>query len=163
MFRRSRVWASRWLALLALAVYGVAAAERSEPTLPLATLYYGKQRFNAELALTAAQQQRGLMWRSSLPPNQGMLFVFDELSTHCMWMRNTLIPLSVAFLDSSGRIINIVDMQPLSETVNCSTAPARYALEMPQGWFRAQQRQQTEQISGIDKALADTNKRQGKR
>jgi hypothetical protein len=75
------------------------------------------------------------MHRKSLGPNAGMLFVFDEAAPHCMWMKNTYIPLSVAFLDAQGVIINIADMTPHSEQSHCATRPAVYALEMTQGWF----------------------------
>ena len=75
------------------------------------------------------------MHRKALAPNAGMLFVFDEAAPHCMWMKNTYIPLSVAFIDAQGVIINIADMTPHSEQSHCATRPAVYALEMTQGWF----------------------------
>ena len=75
------------------------------------------------------------MFRKSLGQNEGMLFVFDEVTTHCMWMKNTFVPLSVAFLDASARIVNIADMTPQSEESHCASQPARYALEMRRGWF----------------------------
>ena len=89
----------------------------------------------AELAADDSSRMRGLMFRESLRQNAGMLFVFDELTTHCMWMKNTIIPLSVAFLDASARIVNIADMTPHSEASHCASQPARYALEMQRGWF----------------------------
>ncbi|MCS7100122.1 MAG: DUF192 domain-containing protein, partial [Burkholderiaceae bacterium] len=89
----------------------------------------------AELADTDATRTRGLMFREHLPPNQGMLFVFDSKAPHCMWMRNTPIPLSVAFIDDDGRVVNIEDMAPHTETLHCARAPVRYALEMNRGWF----------------------------
>ena len=82
-----------------------------------------------------ASRATGLMLRTALPPNGGMLFVFEDVAVHCMWMRNTLLPLSVAFLDEHGAIINIADMQPRTEDSHCAARPARYALEMAQGWF----------------------------
>ena len=75
------------------------------------------------------------MFRKSLAKNDGMLFVFDEDAEHCMWMKNTLIPLSVAFLDDHGSIINIEEMEPQTETSHCASRPARYALEMGKDWF----------------------------
>ena len=75
------------------------------------------------------------MFRERLGPNQGMLFVFADKATQCFWMRNTLIPLSIAFIDDDGRIVNIADMQPRSDDSHCSAAPIRLALEMEQGWF----------------------------
>lgn len=107
-----------------------AAAQR-----PVVELGVGMHLIHAELAADDASRMRGLMFRESLGPNQGMLFVFDEATTHCMWMKNTLIPLSVAFLDASARVINIADMAPQTEDAHCATRPARYALEMTQGWF----------------------------
>ncbi|TAN48686.1 MAG: DUF192 domain-containing protein [Betaproteobacteria bacterium] len=92
-------------------------------------------RIRAELADTFAARVQGLMHRQSLAPNAGMLFVFDEAAIHCMWMKNTLIPLSVAFIDEAGAIVNIADMQPHDERSHCAAQPVRYALEMERGWF----------------------------
>jgi uncharacterized membrane protein (UPF0127 family) len=80
-----------------------------------------------------------------------MLFVFPETDKHCMWMRNTLLPLSVAFLDEKGRIINVEDMQPRTENNHCAAKPARYALEMNLGWFKARGLGQGFAILGIEK------------
>ena len=91
----------------------------------------------------------GLMFRKSLGPNEGMLFVFDETTTHCMWMKNTFVPLSVAFLDDRARVINIADMTPHSEESHCATRPARYALEMERGWFAARGVGPGSEIRGI--------------
>ena len=77
----------------------------------------------------------GLMQRRSMPPNQGMLFVFTQPQRHCMWMKNTLLPLAVAFLDGQGRIINVEEMRPQTEDNHCAAKPARYALEMNAQWF----------------------------
>ena len=90
----------------------------------------------AEVADTTATRSLGLMRRKSMAQGAGMLFLFDEPAAHCMWMKNTLIPLSVAFIDERGQIVNIADMQPLDETSHCAARPARYALEMNQGWFK---------------------------
>ena len=81
-------------------------------------------------------RSQGLMQRKSMAQGAGMVFIFDESAPHCMWMKNTLIPLSVAFIDERGEIANIADMQPLDETTHCATRPVRYALEMNQGWFK---------------------------
>jgi len=98
-------------------------------------LSIGMHRIEAELARTDATRARGLMQRRSMPTQRGMLFVFDQEAQHCMWMRNTLLPLSVAFLDKDARIVNIEDMQPQTDERHCAAAPARFALEMNQGWF----------------------------
>ena len=105
--------------------------------LPMVQLSAGMHLIRAEVAADFPTRSAGLMHRKSMDTNAGMLFVFDEASAHCMWMKNTLIPLSVAFLDERGSIINIADMQPHSERSHCATGPARYALEMNRGWFAA--------------------------
>jgi uncharacterized membrane protein (UPF0127 family) len=92
------------------------------------------------------------MHRPSLATNRGMLFVFPDIGPHCMWMRNTLVPLSVAFLDERGVILNIADMQPQTENSHCAVAPARFALEMNQGWFAAKGVKAGAKIGGIETA-----------
>ena len=89
----------------------------------------------AEVANTFDTRGRGLMFRESLAANQGMLFVFEDAGSHCMWMKNTLIPLSVAFISADGTIVNIEDMKPQTEDTHWSKGPALYALEMRKGWF----------------------------
>jgi uncharacterized membrane protein (UPF0127 family) len=91
----------------------------------LIELSAGMYRIEAEVAADPPSRETGLMNRESMPPSHGMLFVFPFLATHCMWMRNTLLPLSVAFLDEEGRIINIADMKPQTETNHCAARPAR--------------------------------------
>ena len=107
-----------------------------QPALPTTTLSAGIHVIQAEVANTMGTRSQGLMQRKAMPQGAGMVFVFDESATHCMWMKNTLIPLSVAFIDERGEIINIADMQPLDETTHCAARPVRYALEMNQGWFK---------------------------
>jgi len=111
----------------------LAAVARAE--LPAVQLTVGMHLIHAEVADSMGTRTEGLMHRKSMPQGAGMVFVFDETATHCMWMKNTLIPLSVAFLDETGAIINIADMQPQSEQTHCAARPARYALEMNKGWF----------------------------
>ncbi|MDR2637738.1 MAG: DUF192 domain-containing protein [Zoogloeaceae bacterium] len=103
--------------------------------MPRRHLSVGFYNIEVEVAATPEDRMRGLMQRKNLAENAGMLFVFPQAERHCMWMKNTLIPLSVAFLDDSGKILNIRDMQPHSEESHCADAPARYALEMNRGWF----------------------------
>jgi len=88
-----------------------------------------------QVARTPEQRQIGLMFRKEMPAHEGMIFVFDEPATQCFWMRNTLIPLSAAFVADDGTIVNIEDMKPMSDASHCSKAPVRYVLEMNQGWF----------------------------
>lgn len=90
----------------------------------------------AEIAQTPQERAKGLMGRQSLPPNHGMLFVFESASRQCFWMRNTPLPLTIAFIDSQGKIASFADMAPFSEETHCSTVPVPYALEMEQGWFK---------------------------
>ena len=119
--------------------------------LPVTELTAGFHRIEAEVAVDQASQAKGLMHRRSMPANHGMLFVFSRTNHHCMWMRNTLLPLSVAFLDAQGKIINIEDMQPETEDNHCAASPARYALEMNIGWFAAKGIKPGFQIGGIEK------------
>jgi hypothetical protein len=95
----------------------------------------GMHLIRAELAVTAEQQATGMMFRTTMGTNEGMLFVNDDAGVRCFWMRNTLVPLSIAFLDDDGTIVNLADMQPRSDRSHCSARPVRYALEMNQGWF----------------------------
>ena len=118
--------------------------------LPVAELSVGMHRIEAEVAHTDQTRRIGLMNRESMPEQRGMVFVFTHDAHHCMWMRNTLIPLSVAFLDDEGRILNIEDMEPLTEDSHCAAGPARFALEMNQGWFERRGVGDGMRIRGID-------------
>jgi len=113
-----------------------ALAGAQQAALPATKLSAGIHLIQAEVANTMGTRSQGLMQRKSMAQGAGMVFVFDEAAAHCMWMKNTLIPLSVAFIDERGEIVNIADMQPLDETTHCATRPVRYALEMNQGWFK---------------------------
>ena len=119
--------------ILFLLAAGLIANARAE--LPEVGLAAGMHLIRAEVADNMAARTQGLMHRKSMAQNAGMVFVFEEIATHCMWMKNTLIPLSVAFIDAQGAIVNIADMQPHSEQSHCAARPARYALEMNKGWF----------------------------
>jgi uncharacterized membrane protein (UPF0127 family) len=136
--------------LVILAIAAVPALAQ-QPPLRTAELGAGMHVIRAEVADNFSARMQGLMQRRSLPPNGGMLFVFDEDATHCMWMKNTLIPLSVAFLDEQGAIVNIADMQPHSEQSHCAARPARYALEMTQGWFAQRGIRAGARLRGLDK------------
>ena len=117
----------------------------------MAELRAGMHLIRAEVAADFSTRGRGLMHRKGLAPNAGMLFIFDGPSQHCMWMKNTYIPLSVAFLDEQGTIINIADMQPHSEQTHCSARPALYALEMTRGWFAERGIKPGAKLGGLDK------------
>lgn len=130
---------------LAVALWFAVAPARAE----IVEINFGPRLLKAEVAATPAAREQGLMRRPALPENQGMLFVFPEPGRVCMWMKDTLIPLSVAFMDAQGRIINISDMQPGSLAVHCAEAPARYALEMNRGWFAKRSVQAGDIATGI--------------
>jgi uncharacterized membrane protein (UPF0127 family) len=117
--------------------------------MPVVQLNAGMHIIRAEVAAEFGTRMRGLMYRSSMPQNVGMLFIFDEATQHCMWMKNTLIPLSVAFIDDAGAITNIADMAPQTEASHCASRPARYALEMNRGWFAARGIKPGSRIGGI--------------
>ena len=136
-----------WLLLCSLMLCSVPACQSVDarpPASPSATpsapalqpARIGSHTLQLELARSESEQQRGLMYRRELPENQGMLFIFQQEQPLGFWMRNTLLPLSIAFLDKNLRIVDIQDMQPRDETVHMSAKPALYALEMNQGWFR---------------------------
>jgi hypothetical protein len=128
----------RILLAAGLTLLGAASAwaqDQAQPRLPAIDLTAGMHVIRAEVASTLLQQQIGLMHRRTLGANEGMLFVYDSAAPRCFWMRNTLLPLSIAFVDDDGTIVNIADMQPLNDQSHCSARPVRFALEMNQGWF----------------------------
>jgi hypothetical protein len=124
-------------ALIAAAAFVTshARAQHSPTEFRVIPLSAGIQVIQAEVALEPAERERGLMFRKQLGTNQGMVFLFDEPAQQCMWMRNTLIPLSVAFIDRDGKIINVEEMAAQTDDNHCAARPALYALEMNQGWF----------------------------
>jgi uncharacterized membrane protein (UPF0127 family) len=117
--------------------------------LPVDWLTVGGHRITVELARDPEQRSRGLMFRDSLPPDHGMLFLFPRDEVQAFWMRNTVIPLSIAYADHRGRIVRIADLEPLDERPITSIAPARYALEMNRGWFAKHGVVAGDLISGI--------------
>jgi uncharacterized membrane protein (UPF0127 family) len=124
----------RYSALVLILSCGAAsAAADNSQLLPLRV---GAHTFQVEVAATPQQRERGLMGRTRLAVNGGMLFVFERAAQYCFWMRNTPLPLSIAFVDASGRIASLADMQPYSNDLHCPATAVRYALEVPQGEFR---------------------------
>ncbi len=103
----------------------------------LLELRIGKHSLQAEYVATSEERRRGLMGRQQLAADHGMLFRFDQMQRHCLWMKSTPLPLSAAFIDEGGVIVDVIDLEPLSESIRCSREPARYALEVNQGWFEA--------------------------
>jgi len=130
-------------ALLAAVAFAIIASMPSplraqasaQPTLPTLKLTAGIHVITAEAATTNQARMIGLMHRERLAPNHGMLFVFEEKAQQCFWMRNTIVPLTIAFIEDDGTILQLADMAPKSEVSHCSQRPVRYALEMEQGWF----------------------------
>ncbi len=107
----------------------------AQAALPTITLRAGMFSIQAEVARSPAERAQGLMFRTKMDTHAGMLFIFEAATEQCFWMKNTPLPLSIAFLADDGAIVNIADMAPQTETSHCSVKPVRYALEMNQGWF----------------------------
>jgi hypothetical protein len=127
-----------WKRVLYLTALGLAVSwcvVLAQTTFPILELQVEKHRIDAEVAATADVRDFGLMSRYSLSDDRGMLFVFPDARKHCMWMKDTFIPLSVAFIDDNGKIVSIAEMQPRSLAFHCAPVPVRYALEMNKAWF----------------------------
>jgi uncharacterized membrane protein (UPF0127 family) len=137
-----------FLAAVLLALWSAAALA----DLPETGLSIEGHKLTAEVASNDAQRSTGLMHRRMLPENRGMLFVFQDIAMHGMWMMNTFIPLSVAFVDRDGTIINIADMQPQTQNTHSAAKPAKYALEMNLGWFAKRGIKPGAKIEGLEKA-----------
>ena len=128
------------------------AATAGAQQLPDVALTVNGHKLTAEVAHTDPARMQGLMHRRILPEDRGMLFVFPDVARHAMWMMNTYIPLSVAFLDEHGAIINIEDMKPHTEDTHPSAKPAKYALEVNLGWFRKRGIKPGAKVEGIEHA-----------
>jgi uncharacterized membrane protein (UPF0127 family) len=131
------------------ALLALSAPAHSQQKFPAIPLNAGMYVIQAEVAAKDAERQQGLMYRRVMGANEGMVFLFDRPATVCMWMKNTFIPLSVAFLDRDGKILNIEDMEPLNEKSHCAKGPASYALEMNKGWFRQKNIKPGSEIGGL--------------
>ena len=119
-------------ALFASSSIALAQVNAGLATIELKTGIY---RIQAELADTPKTREVGLMNRTSMPVNSGMLFIFEQKAVHCFWMNNTKIPLSIAFIADDGKIVNIEEMQADTTNNHCPKASVRYALEMNKQWF----------------------------
>lgn len=150
VFRKTSTWMAA-VAMFAIAL-SACALEPSPPKLPTMPLKVGGQTVMAEIAANDATRQQGLMFRPKMGANEGMLFVFPQLGYHAMWMKNTLIPLAVAYMDDKGTILSIHEMEAHNETAHQSHGPARYALEMNTGWFARHKVKVGDTIKGLDKA-----------
>ena len=129
-------WFFRPLAFAVL-IAPLCAAAQTGPQLDLqrTKLSAGMHLIQAQIARTPEQRQIGLMMRRDMPQQEGMIFIFEEATRQCFWMKNTLLPLTAAFVAEDGRIVNMADMKPLTENAHCSEEPVRYVLEMNKGWF----------------------------
>jgi uncharacterized protein len=124
-----------WLLGLALVSQATWAQESPQLDLPRVTLQAGMHRIDAQLAVSPDQRSIGLMHRKEMPQHEGMLFVFEQASVQCFWMKNTLLPLTAAFVADDGVVVNLEDMKPQTLNSHCSTRPVRYVLEMNHAWF----------------------------
>jgi uncharacterized protein len=138
-----------WITALAALLWLAPAAAAQLPEIALTMNGY---KVTAEVAHTGETRRLGLMNRRILPEDRGMLFVFDEIGMHAMWMKNTYIPLSVAFLDERGAIINIADMEPHTVDSHGAAKPAKYALEVNRGWFSKRGVKAGARVEGIERA-----------
>jgi uncharacterized membrane protein (UPF0127 family) len=148
------VLAARTLLAVAVASMAFAAphgAMAADKPLPSITLTINGQKITAEVAATPDERATGLMNRFSLRPDSGMLFVFERPEPLGFWMKNTYIPLSIAFLDPEGRILNIEDMAPQTENTHWSRGPGQFALEMRKGWFAEHRVKAGDRVEGIAK------------
>lgn len=122
--------------LLALLISNPASAQdQPQLKLPRVKLQAGMHQIDVQVAQTPDQRQTGLMHRVDMPQHEGMLFIFEQPSAQCFWMKNTLLPLTAAFVADDGTIVNLADMKPQSTESHCSAKPVRFVLEMNQGWF----------------------------
>jgi len=111
------------------------AQDAPQMDLPRIKLSAGMHLIDAQVAASDATRATGLMFRREMPQTEGMLFVFEQPSVQCFWMKNTLLPLTAAFVADDGTIVNLADMKPQTNDSHCSAKPVRYVLEMNQGWF----------------------------
>ncbi len=130
-----KFWTLSLLTSLCLSFAPVQADEAPQLNLQRITLTAGIHQIDTQLAITSEQQATGLMYRNAMPQNEGMLFVFEQATVQCFWMKNTRIALTAAFVSDDGTIVNLENMKPQTTESHCSAKPVRYVLEMNQGWF----------------------------
>jgi uncharacterized protein len=137
------------LSILTCASATVLAQEGPQLTLQRIKISAGMHQIDTQLALTPIERQVGLMNRPTMPAHEGMLFVFEEPTKQCFWMKNTLLPLTAAFVADDGTIVNLEDMKPQTLEPHCSTKAVRYVLEMNQGWFAKRGIKAGTKLSGV--------------
>jgi len=150
----------RWIVFVALAAVAlsVVAADPATVVLPTTQLTINGKKITAEVASTPDERATGLMNRFSLKPDTGMLFVFERPEPLSFWMKNTFVPLSIAFIGADSRILNIEDMAPQTETTHWSKGLALYALEMRKGWFAEKGIVAGDKVEGVAKGRSASQK-----
>ena len=132
---KNTVIATVLVGLASLFAQASRAQDAPQMDLPRTKLSAGMHLIDAQVAASDATRATGLMFRKEMPQTEGMLFVFEQPIVQCFWMKNTLLPLTIAFVADDGTIVNLADMKPQTTDSHCSTKPVRYVLEMNQGWF----------------------------
>ena len=150
LLQASRRCLSLWLGAALMALGAPSMAQVAQLDLPRTELRIGMHRIDAQVAQTPQTREIGLMHRQSMPNQEGMLFVFERADMVCFWMKNTLIPLSAAFIADDGRIVNIADMAPQTTQAHCTKEPVRLVLEMNKGWFAQRGIGPGSRISGLN-------------
>ena len=145
------------LSLMLIATSASHAQEGPQLNLQRVKLSAGMYQIDAQVAMTPQQRAIGLMHRKEMPPHEGMLFVFEQPAVQCFWMKNTLLPLTAAFVADDGSIVNLADMKPQTTDSHCSAKPVRYVLEMNQGWFAKRNIQAGARLRGQPFAQAPGN------
>ncbi len=134
---------------LACLAFAAVAQDTPQTQLPRIKLQAGMYQIDTQVAQTPEQRSIGLMHRTEMPQHEGMLFVFEQPSTQCFWMKTTLLPLTAAFVADDGTIVNLADMKPQTTDSHCSSKPVRFVLEMHQGWFAKRGLKAGSRLSGV--------------
>lgn len=137
------------MVLAAFIAAPAAAQDKAPPKLKTITVKVAGHPLKVEVADSDESRSRGLMYRQGMPRNDGMLFIFEDVGYHSMWMMNTYIPLSVAFIDGDGKILNILDMEPKTQDTHTAAGPARYAIETNKGWFAEKKVKAGDKVTGL--------------
>ena len=140
---------AQFVVLFATLSFYAYAQDGPQLNLPRIKISAGMHQIDTQLATTPIERQIGLMNRPTMPTHEGMLFVFDEPTRQCFWMKNTLLPLTAAFVADDGTIVNLEDMKPQTLEAHCSTKAVRYVLEMNQGWFAKRGIKAGTKLSGV--------------
>jgi uncharacterized membrane protein (UPF0127 family) len=135
--------------LLGALLLAASLAAQADPFTRTAQIKIGPHPLRVEIAQSDPEREKGLMFRKSMGANDGMLFIFSEPAYHAMWMKNTLIPLSVAFVDGDGVILNILDMEPETLDTHMSAGPSIYAIETNKGWFAQKKIKAGDKVTGL--------------